>query len=235
MNYLTRIERLLANRVSGSTEIFLDFIKIALDYNLDKHQIKEALQRLQNEFSDMAILHFYESQINAAIDLSTTLEFILKRITTSSQVMSKHLAHFIQSTDHILTYSNSKLISDILLLLGNNLGSVTIMASEPENEGQNLFLSICDNIGRAELVSDQDGILKIMNNEIDYLLISCDSFNEYFFINKRGTRLIIEKIFAYDANVILLIPHFKEGISSQNPTELFEKVELDRRIILIRD
>ncbi len=198
--------RILNDNLSGSSEILASSIKYILSRLRRKDISPSEIIRLRSFTRQVARKH---SLMRAVAGGMREIEKLLIGFPANRALAVRNLSDYrdsLQGADRkildncrklfrkkvtIATYSNSGAVKKILSYYRLKVKAVYLSESRPACEGK-LMADFLSHIG-VEVHYMVDALLFQMMAEVDYLILGADSVGEEEFINKIGSRALLEK------------------------------------------
>jgi translation initiation factor 2B subunit (eIF-2B alpha/beta/delta family) len=240
----TEIERILNDRKSGSIAL-LNRLVIALEEGLQgsdlsamdfRHLVLTIRKKLHHfaaieNFLASLITYAEEDQDFPLETLQYTRDYVLYWRDSAGKIAENLLQHENPSGKTILTHSHSETLISLLTQLHKKQIPIRVLQtlSSPGEEGRIAKERMCKLGIRTELVDE--GNLEEALDQTDLLLMGCDALLPTEFLNKTGTRAILEQAKQVNKSAYLVCesrkkitnPTWKRGLSDQ---PLFEWVPL---------
>ena len=194
MKKKTALEKILKDTTSGSTDLLLklnDIVKANLD---NKSDLKLLLKTAKQKFKSFEVIQNYLGQIesyNKKTSNKSLKEFVdgfTHSQDQSFEAIYENALPYLRKANTILTLSNSKTISETLVLLGkrNTKLRITIAESRPKLEGRILARNLLKNKIRVEFITD--AMLPQFISKADAVIIGADKIlSNGNIINKAGS------------------------------------------------
>ncbi len=188
------------DRVHGSLEVLEEVYRIYKDKSLSHEDL---LNLIKTEYPSFAILYsFYEF-----IKEHDNISLFLKKIAEDKNRVEEEALKLTKDFTHILTYSRSSQVKDVLLKK-KGIKRVYITEARPHNEGILLGMELAKKGIPVKI--GPDAALEEFIKESDAIVIGADAVFTDSFINKIGTGIIVKLAEIYKKPVfVLAIPQKK--------------------------
>jgi translation initiation factor 2B subunit (eIF-2B alpha/beta/delta family) len=225
---LTKIRALLNDDRRGATAIFKDALTLFAGYK-SVAQIHSEAEQLKERFPVMGVFRNFHRQIQNLASLSRIQERIAYFQTRLEQdfdrVVAKAAARLAPQS-HLMTISHSSYVRELILRCREKELTVYCLRSGPGNEGEDLAKRLVQQKVKTILVEDDQAQSRL--EAVDLVVVGCDLLSEQFFINKRGTKKLVEAAIEETKQVWILADplRFIPEIELEELPELFEKIPL---------
>jgi len=225
---LTKIRALLNDDRRGATAIFKDALTLFAGYK-SVAQIHSEAEQLKERFPVMGVFRNFHRQIQNLTSLSQIQERIAYFQTQLDRdfdrVVEKAAARLVPHT-RLMTISHSSYVRELILRYREKELTVYCLQSGPENEGADLAKRLRQENIIAEIVEDDQMDFSI--SKVDLIITGCDLLSNHFFVNKRGTKQLVQTAVARGRHAWILADplRFIPEIELEELLELFEKIPL---------
>ena len=205
---------LAANRDLGSSALLAEFIHLI--QTADMNRIEPALLLMQAAFPVMAVWHFTEAFFyEHGLTRDTVAD--LTRIVRGGkrQVIARALEPLKQYRT-FLTFSRSSIVEATLIKLNERVDRVICAKSLPASEG----LALAQRLRGARISVLCVPDIELVNHvrDVDCVVLGADWLRKDDFINKFGTKMLVEQACTSGIPVYVLAEHFKM-VNDQHPAE----------------
>lgn len=225
---MTTINTLLNDNRRGATAIFQEALALFANYqSVSKIQLEA--EQLKNQFPVMGVFQNFFRQIKG----KTSLTQIQERITYFQSQLDRDFnrvveraAAMIENNFSLMTISHSSYVRELVLKCKNKVDTVYCLRSAPGNEGAELARILNSQQVRAEIIADNNASRFLQH--IRMVVIGADLLSDHFFINKIGTRHLVESARQQSKKVWVLADQLRY-LPEANKTvipELFEIIPL---------
>ncbi len=199
-------------------------------------ELKWAFGELESMDRSMAAIHHFISHLKPFLEEDFYTHF-RKYFQIWSNVENRLSDHFIKTFDltrkRILTHSRSGAIQRVLRMLKSEEFTIVQTESNPGGEGV-LQAEQFELLGiHVELIPDEKAI-QVMKG-IDFCLFGCDQYTSYAFVNKVGTKAIVENADSHNKPVIILGDTRKHVEELCLGAEIFEITTFNNQMTLITE
>ena len=235
---MDNFDKILKNRVDGSTTLLICFLEFIIDTPMTAEQSRKYLKRIASEFTDMRVIQehisvFDNRDRNQIVEIS---ESIIEKIENSIFRISKSLELRLREIGNqlvLLTFSNSRTVEQSLIETDPDLiESIIIMESNPGGEGEQLLNNLRHHEhleGKLRLKSDTSALSLLRSKGIDAVILGCDSYSEKldWMINKIGSTNVISNAKESRIPVFVLTSVLKQSTDNTVSSNLLELIDLE--------
>ncbi len=214
--------------ISGSNELLLKFLN-----ELKSIPIKKREEEINRTVINMQGMLIFENMKNYFLQNGYNNKTInlYKNIAQNSLVkIKKESQKIIKYYKRIITISNSHTIFESIK---NFEYEIIIMKSSPENEGKILYKKLYRINKNIKLIEDK----KVFEyfNKSSIFICGCDGYDNEYFINKRGTKRVIDFALKNEFSVLVLSGEIKKinNLKKYKINKNFELIKLNKKIRLI--
>ncbi len=220
--------KILSDNKSGSSEILDSVLKYNLQYLKENNLNSDALRQLfifnkavMAKFSAMAIVANGLNRANKIISESISdiklatialdrFKLLVKDLTKIDRKIIKNSSVLFSKTKGkiaIATYSNSGLVKKVIESYCKKISKIYMSEARPANEGRAMAQFFSD-LG-IEVVFTVDALLHELLSKTDLLMLGADSVGQDKFINKIGSRVLLESARKYRVKSAILFESLK--------------------------
>ncbi len=222
------LNELLYDRQRGSTLIFIDAIKLLLLKD-SAASIKYYCKKLKDQFSAMGLfinLWISIRQKDNLEDIHLTLREVLKSLESILNKNIEYAGKSLPNDTTIITISHSSYIRKLIIHNKEKVNRVYCLESAPEFEGKELAKHLKETGIDASVLPDfnYQKQLKIST----HVIVGSDLISKHFFINKSGTKELLEMAGGQDKNIWILGDElrFVSDYTPRNISDIFEVIPL---------
>ncbi len=190
------IEKILSNRIHGSTVLFNRFLKYCLTLKDESilEEVKQSAKHLALEFPKMGLFqkfYFDIQQLSVSSEIISYIESVNSKLNLIKTMVNKEAEGFIWKKSTVLTISHSGRVKDVLLFLHQkgHIQKVLCIRSAPKNEGEIFARELQLNHISAIIVDDETYMKKA--HSINMVLLGSDLFTSNSFVNKTGSKQLV--------------------------------------------
>ena len=191
-NTSTKLNKILNNKTSGSSELVAILNKYFLSIRNNSAQIKKSIKHAKNKLGHFEIVNFYLNELNKILGknnkagLGNFLETYSRKEDEKIDLIFNKIYLALKEAKSIITLSRSKTVIDILKLLRekNKYLKVVVCESRPKNEGRLTAQELVKAGINVELITD--AMMGIFVPKVDAAIIGAD------FVLKNGN--IVNKV-----------------------------------------
>lgn len=194
-------QAILTNRTDGASALFRQFTELAEGQPPDI--VQEGLRSCQDTFPLMAVWSYTLEHLTEGRSLAE----IAAAMARQTEVVIEHGAAALTKYSAVLTLSNSSLVRHAIVACKQQLRPAYCAESQPGGEGLALAESLRQEGVEALLVKD-DQALRIMA-EVDVGLLGADQYDDEAFINKVGSKRLVEHTGKLGKPMLVLAEGFK--------------------------
>jgi translation initiation factor eIF-2B subunit delta len=196
-NTSTKLNKILNNKTSGSSELVALLNKYFLSIRNNSTQIKESIKLAKNKLGHFEIVNSYLNELDKILkrqnkdDLASFLESYLRKENEKIEVIFNKNYQTLKRIRSVITLSRSKTVIDILKLLHkkNKTFKVVVCESRPKNEGRLTAQELVKAGINVELITD--AIMGIFVPKVDAAIIGADSIlKNGKVVNKAGSKVL---------------------------------------------
>lgn len=156
-----KLDKILSDNKSGSTEILLKLIKWSKDYSVDKKALVKMIDSANKELKSFSIVESFTKDFKKIIegnDKSKILDFLKEQaegIENRYSNLFKNSLTYLKNCKKIVTLSNSKTVIEILKRL-NKKGKIFVTTGESrlQLEGRIMAKELLNNKIKVEIAPD---------------------------------------------------------------------------------
>ena len=236
-NLKEKINQIKNDHSHGSSFLLQEIIETLTAAEYSDNEISRAFSELRKIDSSMIVIHHFLKELEPAIgqNFQYKVEEYANTWKNVYESIAENLKGYLTNDPFIiLTHSHSGAIIgvvEILLRFGYTL-KIIQTESRPGSEGK-IQAEALQQLGLNVTIITDDRINRVMN-KVDYCLLGADQYDENSFVNKIGSRNIVE--IAKKQNVPVFVLGDKRKfvkIISCTPSPLFEKVMLNKHVSII--
>lgn len=224
------INRTIADRVHGSTYLLRKIINVLTATKLSRDELIWSFNQLNSIDSSMVVIHHFLKELKPAIGhefRQQVEQYQSKWENVNIDITSKLQEDLPDKKLTILTHSHSGVIIEVLtnLLSRGYLINVIQTASEPGGEGL-IQATAVEQLGiNVIIIKDED--LANYIDQVDCCFLGVDQYDEKSFINKLGSKAIVELAEKFKKPVFVLGDSRKKVDHIELETsDIFEKIPL---------
>ncbi len=188
----TTLNKIINDKTSGSSELFIKINKLLLDSLPDKKTLKEISREIQNKLSHFAILDNFFNDLKKILNRNNIkeLEAFLKNTSGENENcerIAEKLRKRILNFKRIVTISRSGTFLNVISFADPKRKiEITVLESRPENEGRLTVKDLLAKGFKVKLITDAMMAFAVQNT--DAVIIGADSvFKNGNVINKSGS------------------------------------------------
>ncbi|MFQ6677935.1 MAG: hypothetical protein ACE5D0_06395 [Fidelibacterota bacterium] len=198
------LENLLHDNTRGATSIFKDSLKLFLSEN-DPGTVRYGVEKLKKQFPMMGLFVNLWTQIKAKDtieEIHTILDNLSKYLKSSFNQVIENAGNPLPNECRIMTISHSSYVRELIINYKEKISIVYCLESAPEFEGKALVNNLLKCGFSADVVPDT-GYHSQLNNST-HIITGSDLISEKFFINKSGTKSLVEMAIKHGKKVWIL-------------------------------
>ena len=233
------INQIIADRIHGSTYLLRKIINALTATKLSRDELAWSLNQLNSIDSSMVVIHHFLKELKPAIGhqfRQQVQQYESKWKNVNINITSNLQDYLPDKKLTILAHSHSGVVIDVLMNLVSNgyLIDVIQTASEPGCEGR-IQAKAVEQLGINVILIKDDDLAKSID-QVDCCFLGVDQYDEKSFINKLGSKAIVEMAKQFKKSVFVLGDSRKmvQEIDSQ-VSELFEVVPLISIVRIINE
>jgi len=232
-----KINQIKNDRIHGSSFLLQEIIEALTAAEYSDNEITQAFSELKKIESSMKVIHHFLEELKPAIgqDFQHKVEEYSNTWKNVNESIAENLKGYLANDSLIiLTHSHSGVIIgvvEILLRLGYAI-EIIQTESQPGGEGK-IQAKALQQLGLEVAIIKDDKITDVMN-KVNYCFLGVDQYDENSFVNKVGSKNIVE--IAKKQNVPVFVLGDKRKfvkMISYTPNPLFEIVALNKHISII--
>ena len=235
----SKIESIVLDRTHGSSVLLEHIIQSLTDPRLTKEELQWAFERLETIDPSMVIIHHFIREMKPKIDRNFQKQ--LHQYDKKWHNVEGRIADSVTERLHrqklwILTHSYSGTVIGILKILMLKGYELRVIQTEsyPGGEGVNQAMDLKHLGISVQLVKDDNMRSYIM--DVDAVLLGMDQYDRSSFVNKQGSKRIVETAERFDIPVFVLGDSRKKvPVVSTSGSSFFERVRLKNNINLITE
>ncbi len=222
------LEDLLHDNTRGATSIFKDAISVFLSEN-NPGTIKYGVEKLIDQFPVMGLFVNLGIQINTkntVEEIHNILADLNRRLKSSFNQVIENAGNPLPDECRIMTISHSSYVRELIINNKEKLNIVYCLESAPEFEGKELANLLIENGIDAYVVPDTGYLPQL--TKTTHVIAGSDLISEHFFINKSGTKNLVEMAVKQEKNVWILGDElrFVSDYAPENIPEAFEIIPM---------
>ncbi len=201
---MASLKNLLNDNVQGATSIFKDALILFLSEN-DLGTIKYGIEKLKDRFPVMGLFVNLWQQINTkktAGEIHHILADLNNRLNTSFKQVIKNAESQLPNECRAITISHSSYVRELIINNKEKMNIVYCLESAPEFEGKELARLLKDN--GIDSCALPDTGYQSQFTKITHAIVGSDLIGEHFFINKSGTKNLVETTIKRGKNIWIL-------------------------------
>ncbi len=226
------IDQIISDNKHGSTVLFKQAVQYFLTIDEERFllDIKRESKKLADHFYAMGLFQKLNAELQK-IQSTKKLKSYLWRIQThlykNQDMINAMAVKAIYTNCTLLTISHSSLVREAVTAINKSgtLQKIFCLRSAPANEGEILVKELIDRGINAFLIEDEEhhGLI----DETELLIMGCDLLSTTFFINKKGSKNLVEWTEKNNipvwivGDLLRFIPVFQARISKDS---LFEQI-----------
>jgi translation initiation factor 2B subunit (eIF-2B alpha/beta/delta family) len=234
-----RIANILNDSSHGSSILLHNIIDILLKEDFTQKELLYVFSELEKIDFSMVIIHHFLKSIKPAIKNNFKKKILNYQNTWSNinHKIAKQLIHYLSDKSFtILTHSHSGVVIEIIKHLTRDGYSINVIQTQSQPGGEGVLQA--DELRQfgLEVFLIKDHEVNTIINNTDYCFMGVDQYDDTSFINKIGSKNIIESAENHHKPVYLLGDSRKK-LENILVTEnsLFEEVGLTKNTILITE
>lgn len=241
MSFEDRIRAIANDREHGSSvlvdRICAEFRALQSEENAE-HRLRWAFHQLRQIDASMVVVHHLLDTLEPHVgsDFFAELAAYESRWQHIDQAIAdKLLAHRDFSGNTLITHSHSGILARVIRLLAGRVKGLQVCQtrSEPGGEGELQYRELQKAGLDVRLVNDAD--LPELASETDTAFLGTDQYNNDYFVNKIGSRRIVESMQALGKPTFVLGDSRKKVEDLKFSTNLFEKTPFGAGVILVTE
>lgn len=224
------INQIIANRIHGSTYLLRKIINLLTATKLSRDELNWSFNQLNSIDSSMVVIHHFLKELKPAIGhgfRQQVEQYQGKWENVNIDITSKLQEYLPDKKLTILTHSHSGVIIAVLrnLLSKGYLIDVIQTNSEPGGEGL-IQAKAIEQLGiNVIIIKDEDLANSI--DQVDCCFLGVDQYDENSFVNKLGSKAIVEIATQFNKPVYVLGDSRKKIDRIELETSaIFEKIPL---------
>ena len=216
---------LLQDNTRGATSIYKDALSVFLSEN-NPDDIKYGVKKLRDQFPVMGLFVNLSIQINkkdTVEEIHNILVDLNKRLMNSFNQVIENAGNQLPNKCRIMTISHSSYVRELIINNKEKINIVYCLESAPEFEGKKMAQILKEKGVNTNVVPDTNYKLKL--EEITHVITGSDLISEHFFINKSGTKDLVETAVEQENNIWILGDELR-FISDYTPENIPEPFEI---------
>lgn len=218
----------------GATSIFRDALALFLTYANPNAVLNDA-DILRNQFPAMGLFQNLCRQLNGLRELQDIQErlnqFSDRLDLAFNQVVEKALTQ-LPKHSRIMTISNSSYVRELIQQGQEKIKFVYCLRSAPKNEGAGLAETLEGRGIPVKIMEDDDYESALTNTSL--IIVGSDLLSDHFFINKAGTKALVERAYERAIPVWILGDSLRYvGDYKQEMPATFEVIPLHKEFNVI--
>ena len=221
----------------GSTILLQEIINVFITTKYSNNELLQSFSELGKIDSSMVVIHHFLKELKPAIGQDfqhKVAEYASTWKNVNERIAENLKANLSGDSLIILTHSHSGAIIgvvEILLRLGYTI-EIIQTESQPGGEGK-IQATALERSGLDVALIKDDSIIEIIDN-VNCCFLGVDQFDEKSFVNKVGSKEIVE--IAYQANIPVFVlgdSRKKAGCIQPGESRLFEIVPIKSNVRII--
>jgi translation initiation factor 2B subunit (eIF-2B alpha/beta/delta family) len=192
MKTCVELDKILNDRVSGSTRIALNVIRYILNRSRLGEDVMPMLKKMQTVRPEMVVLGnvslFCQKQIKQGKEPVKVLETAENSLMSAAKNSASLAIQFIPNHAIVATLSYSEQLNLLFKMAKQKIDFVYIFAKGLVDE-EKLSHNLLEKLGLKSSILDL-GSVKYAIKRVDCVIVGSDSLSKKFFVNKRGTRML---------------------------------------------
>lgn len=202
---MERFEALANNRELGSSALLAEFINLI--QHAEKERIGQGILLMQNAFPVMAVWHFTEAFFEDRGVTPETIAEITRLVRHGKREVIHHALAPLSRFKRFLTFSRSSIVEATLIKLTEQVERVICAESLPAREG----VALAERLRGARMSVHCVPDIELVNHvrDVDAILLGADWLRQKEFVNKFGTKMLVEQACTSGIPVFVLAERFK--------------------------
>jgi len=198
------LKDLLQDNTRGATSIYKDAISVFLAEN-DPDAIKYGVEKLRDQFPVMGLFVNLWIQINkkdTVEEIHNILFDLSRRLMNSFNHVIENAGNQLPNECRIMTISHSSYVRELIINNKEKINIIYCLESAPEFEGMVLAKFLLDNGIKSQTIPDTS--YKSPFTKITHVIVGSDLISKHFFINKSGTKELLEMAGGQEKHIWIL-------------------------------
>lgn len=202
---MDKFRALANNRELGSSALLAEFINLI--QHAEKEEIYQGVLLLQNAFPVMAVWHFTEAFFEKHGVTPDAISEITHLVRHGKREVIRNALEPLKRYKRFLTFSRSSIVEATLIKLNEQVDRVICAESLPAREG----VALTERLRGARISVHCVPDIELVNHvrDVDVLLLGADWLRHNEFVNKFGTKMLVEQACTSGIPVYVLAERFK--------------------------
>jgi len=239
MNFQNEISTIVNDHSHGSSFLLKQLIQIFLEYQPNKEATEAALSALKKIDASMVILHHFINYLENLPQNQSFHQFIQNyqnQWENANQSIARKLTKVLPKGAYkVLTHSHSGVVISVLTYLQESGYEFNIYQTESNPGGEGKIQA--EALKNRGFVVNQipDDQIKTTIQTIDIIILGVDHYTSTHFVNKVGSKQIVELAFEIGKTVFVLGDSRKQVEKVFEPGDMFEAAPLSNHTLLIHE
>ncbi len=238
MDFKDQIQKLVDNRKLGSSSLLHKIIDcLWTNREIDSGSLNSGLEKLTSIDKSMVVIHHLLNFIQQDnVELEEVLNHYMTKWGDVDKQLTQRFGAFVDlKGKSILTHSNSGQVTICLFSMYEEGKEFFVYQteSEPGGEGKHQANRFMQKGITTRIV--KDGHVKEILDKVDICILGCDHFSEKEFVNKVGSKMIVDICLKKGIEIYILGDSRKRVESSFSTKSIFEKVEFRSGVHLVSE
>lgn len=202
---MEKFQTLANNRELGSSALLAEYINLI--QSAGKEQIEQSVSLMQQSFPVMAVWHFTEAFFKKFTITSDSVAELTRMVRHGKRDVIQNSLKPLTQFKRFLTYSRSSIVEATLIKLNQQVERVICAESLPAKEG----LELANRLRGARISVHTVPDIELVNHvrDVDAIVLGADWLRRDDFVNKFGTKLLVEQALTSGIPVYVLAERFK--------------------------
>lgn len=202
---MEKFQTLATNRELGSSALLAEYINLI--QSADKEHIERSVPLMQEAFPVMAVWHFTEAFFKKYDITPDSVAELTQMVRHGKRDVIQHALQPLGRFKRFLTYSRSSIVEATLIKLNEQVERVICAESLPAKEG----LELANRLRGARISVHTVPDIELVNHvrDVDAIVLGADWLRRDDFVNKFGTKLLVEQARTSGIPVYVLAERFK--------------------------
>lgn len=186
------IDALLNDAFRGATSIFRDALDLFLTYD-DPVEIREDIKKLAFQFPAMGLfqnLDMTTKDLGSINEIHWSLSEFSRKLNEDFSRVITSAGNSLPDETRVITISHSSYVRQLILQFQEKIKIVYCLRSGPMNEGERLCEILKRNNIKADII--EDDYFGSAVSKTSLVIVGSDLLSNGYFINKKGTRSLVE-------------------------------------------